>query len=78
MERDKRNQALWGIDGQTHDYEGLLAIADPAIAKEVSPEKWQSRYDACQEGNYGLVNVMSGARYQDRMEAQAASNSRRD
>ena len=50
VERDKRNQALWGIDGQTHDYEGLLAIADPSIAKEVSPEKWQSRYDACQKG----------------------------
>ena len=33
---------------------------------------------ACQEGNYGLQNVLSGARYQERMEAQGASDSRRD
>ena len=32
---------------------------------------------ACQEGNYGLQNVLSGARYQERMEAQGASDSRR-
>ena len=28
---------------------------------------------ACQEGNYGLENIMRGARYQDRMEAQGAN-----
>jgi len=33
---------------------------------------------ACQEGNYGLMNVMTGARYQERAEAQGASDSRRD
>jgi len=33
---------------------------------------------ACQEGNYGLENVLRGARYQERMEAQGASDSRRD
>ena len=33
---------------------------------------------ACQEGNYGLENVLRGARYQERMEAQGRGDSRRD
>ena len=33
---------------------------------------------ACHEGNYSLTGVLSGARYQERMEAQGASDSRRD
>ena len=33
---------------------------------------------ACQEGNYGLENVLRGARYQERMEAQGTNDSRRD
>ena len=33
---------------------------------------------ACQEGNYALSAVLSGARYQERMEAEEANNSRRD
>ena len=33
---------------------------------------------ACHEGNYSMTNVLSGARYQERMEAQGASDSRRD
>ena len=33
---------------------------------------------ACQEGNYALANVLSGARYQERMEAQRTSDPRRD
>jgi len=33
---------------------------------------------ACHEGNYSLPNVLSGARYQERIEAQGASDSRRD
>ena len=33
---------------------------------------------ACHEGNYALSNILSGARYQERMEAQGASDSRRD
>ena len=33
---------------------------------------------ACQEGNYALAAVLSGARYQERMEAQGSSDSRRD
>jgi hypothetical protein len=28
---------------------------------------------ACQEGNYGLENVLSGARYQERLAAQGAN-----
>ena len=33
---------------------------------------------ACHEGNYSLAGVLSGARYEERMEAQGASDSRRD
>ena len=33
---------------------------------------------ACQEGNYALAAVLSGARYQERMEAQKTNDSRRD
>ncbi len=31
---------------------------------------------ACQEGNYALSAVLSGARYQERLESQGTSNSR--
>jgi hypothetical protein len=33
---------------------------------------------ACQEGNYALSAVLSGARYQERLEAEEANDSRRD
>ena len=33
---------------------------------------------ACHEGNYGLAGVLSGARYQERMEAQGGSDRGRD
>ena len=61
VERDLRNKALWGIDGQTHDYEELLSLADPSIAKEVSPEKWQTRYDACQKAIAGVGEILAKA-----------------
>ena len=33
---------------------------------------------ACQEGNYALASVLSGARYQERMQEQETNDSRRD
>ena len=33
---------------------------------------------ACQEGSYALSAVLSGARYQERLEAEEANDSRRD
>ena len=33
---------------------------------------------ACHEGNYGMTGVLSGARYQERMEAQGSSDSTRE
>ena len=33
---------------------------------------------ACHEGNYSLASVLSGARYQERLEAQGASDARRE
>jgi hypothetical protein len=49
-ERDKRNPQLLDTDGRHVSYEELLAKADPSLAKEVAPEKWQARYEACQKG----------------------------
>ena len=33
---------------------------------------------ACHEGNYSLASVLSGARYQERMEAEGAGDARRE
>ena len=61
VERDKRNRELWGNDGRTHDYEELLGMADPSLAKEAAPEKWQARYDACQKGIARVGEVLAQA-----------------
>lgn len=31
------------------DYRALLAAAPPGLEKEITPEKWRERYDACQD-----------------------------
>jgi 3-O-methylgallate 3,4-dioxygenase len=49
-ERDKRNPGLFDTDGAHLSYNELLAKASPALAQEVTPEKWQARYEACQTG----------------------------
>ncbi len=33
---------------------------------------------ACHEGNYSLSSVLSGARYQERMEAEGSGDARRE
>ena len=71
------------VDEETILYE--FTIDDPttytqAWGGEISIKKLNALlYEyACHEGNYGMTGVLSGARYQERMEAQGSSDSRRD
>ena len=50
-ENDKRNRELVKPpDGRHLSYEQMLAEADPAIAKEVTPEKFNEKYEHSQRG----------------------------
>ena len=71
------------VDEETILYE--FTVDDPTMYTQawggkVPIKKLHDRlYEyACQEGNYALAGVLSGARYQERMEAQGSSDSRRD
>jgi hypothetical protein len=59
-QRDQHNPHLLDTDGMQVSYEELLAKADPALAKEVTPEKWQARYEACQRGIATLAETLAG------------------
>ncbi|HAD74866.1 MAG TPA: hypothetical protein DCG16_03720 [Gemmatimonadetes bacterium] len=82
-EQMKVTERFSRVDEETVLYE--FTVDDPTVYTET----WggqipmvalhQNLYEyACQEGNYGLENILSGARYQERMEAEEASDSRRD
>jgi hypothetical protein len=47
-ERDRRSDDLFASDGTLLTYNELLKTAPPSIQAELTPEKWQARYDACQ------------------------------
>jgi len=71
------------IDEETILYE--FTVEDPTMytqtwGGEIPINKLHAQiYEyACQEGNYSLAGVLSGARYQERMEAQRTNDSRRD
>ena len=71
------------VDEETILYE--FTVEDPTMytqawGGEIPIKKFDARlYEyACHEGNYGMTGVLSGARYQERMEAQGSSDSRRD
>ena len=71
------------VDEETVLYE--FTIDDPTTYTEPwGGEVPYKRFDdklyeyACHEGNYSLSSVLSGARYQERMEAEGASDSRRE
>ena len=49
-ERDQRNPDLRKPDGRVYTYEEVLASASPALQKELTPDTWQARYEACQKG----------------------------
>jgi hypothetical protein len=48
-ERDKRNPELLAPDGQFYKYEELLSKASPAMARELTSQKFQMRHDLCQK-----------------------------
>ena len=71
------------VDEETILYE--FTVDDPTMytqpwGGEIPIKKLHAQvYEyACHEGNYALANVLSGARYQERMEAQGTNDSRRD
>ena len=71
------------VDEETILYE--FTVEDPTLytqawGGEIPLKKFDAMlYEyACHEGNYSLAGVLSGARYQERMEAQGTSDSNRD
>ena len=71
------------VDEETILYE--FTVEDPTMytqpwGGEIPIKKLHAQvYEyACHEGNYALANVLSGVRYQERMEAQGSSDPRRD
>ncbi len=71
------------VDEETILYE--FTVEDPTMytqawGGEIPLKKFDDMvYEyACHEGNYSLSSVLSGARYQERMEAQGASDSTRE
>ena len=47
-ERDKASAELYRRDGRAVKYEELLTDAPASVKNELTREKWQTRYDACQ------------------------------
>ena len=71
------------VDEETILYE--FTVEDPTMyaqawGGEIPLKKFDEMlYEfACHEGNYSMSGILSGARYQERMEAQGLSDSRRD
>jgi hypothetical protein len=56
--RDQRNPDLRGPDGRHYQYDELLAKAGTTFQKELTPETWQKRYDACQRGLARLAETL--------------------
>src|SRR6266852_4721447 len=56
--------AAWAALGQKDavdprlDYEALRRGVGPHVAAELTPEKWQARYDACQAGARTLASLL--------------------
>jgi hypothetical protein len=54
-ERDRRNPMLLGKDARYHNYDELLAQADPAIEQELAPAVWDDKYQRCQQAIEALT-----------------------
>lgn len=59
--RDRRNPQLLGTDAEYHTYDELLAVADPAIEKELRPEVWEAKYARAQEAVTDLCRRLAAA-----------------
>lgn len=61
-EGDKRHQELWAADGKPYSFEELLSTADAAvIARELTADKFQIRYAACQQSIAALGQTLEQA-----------------
>jgi 3-O-methylgallate 3,4-dioxygenase len=58
-ERDQRNPDLRDTDGRVYSYEEFLARAGSRLHKELTPDTWQRRYDACQRGITRLGEILT-------------------
>ena len=61
-ENDKQNPDLTNERGEPAQYDELLAVADPAVQKELTAEKFQSRYEACQTAIAKLGETLAAAK----------------
>ena len=64
-EEDRLNQSLYRVPDGTHvTFDELLAEVDPKIAQELTPEVFQKRYEANQQGIARLAETLE--RYRTR------------
>jgi 3-O-methylgallate 3,4-dioxygenase len=59
--RDQRNARLLGSDGRYYTYDELLAAADPALADELAPPVWRSKFDRAQAAVETLARRLAAA-----------------
>jgi 3-O-methylgallate 3,4-dioxygenase len=59
--RDQRNNRLLGPDGRYRTYDELLAAADPALAGELQPAVWHSKFDRAQAAVGALAQRLAAA-----------------
>jgi hypothetical protein len=60
-ERDYRDQHLVTDDGLIRTYEQVLARAPSGLDREIVMEKWEQRYEACQQGIEELNSTLKKA-----------------
>lgn len=60
-ERDRRNSRLLGLDYEFHTYDELVETADPALAAELTPEVWESKYRRAQDAVAVLGDRLAAA-----------------
>src|SRR6266545_7053261 len=59
-QRDSRNPELFvPPDGRAVPFDELVRQRGAAVAAEITPEKWQERYDACQRGIARLQRTLA-------------------
>jgi 3-O-methylgallate 3,4-dioxygenase len=59
--RDQRNPRLLGPDGRYRTYDELLATADPALAGELQPAVWRSKFGRAQAAVEALAQRLAEA-----------------
>jgi 3-O-methylgallate 3,4-dioxygenase len=59
-ERDQTSRNLFDLDGRPLTYADVLRRADPSVAAEVTPEKFEARYRATQTASKQLREALAG------------------